>query len=313
GHVFHLTAGPTRHPLLTALALHQVRSASLFLRHRFDHGADAHQLVVVDVDVLGHTAEERHALEEVAERAHLLDGLDLIEEVVEVEVPTQHVLGGFLGFLFVDELLEVHHHVDDVAEAEDPAGESVGSEDLEFVELLALTEELDGLAGDLFDRQRGAATGVTVELGHDEAIELELLVELHCGVDGVAADHGVADQEDVLGLGLFDDLLELAHQHVVDRESAGGVEDDVVVAVLPGGRNRGSADLDGVAFFFGVDWHTELFTEDLELLDGGGSVDVAGDHHRFGLEVLDEPARDLAAGGGLTRPLEADHHDLGGP
>src|SRR5690606_757073 len=70
GHVFHLTAGPTRHPLLTALALHQVRSASLFLRHRFDHGADAHQLVVVDVDVLGHTAEERHALEEVAERAH---------------------------------------------------------------------------------------------------------------------------------------------------------------------------------------------------------------------------------------------------
>jgi hypothetical protein len=44
---------------------------------------------------------------------------------------------------------------------------------LEVVELLAGGGEGDGLADDLLDRQRGAAAGVAVELGEDDAVELE--------------------------------------------------------------------------------------------------------------------------------------------
>ena len=48
----------------------------------------------------------------------------------------------------------------------------LGTELLELVERLAHAEELDGLAGDLLDRERRAAAGVAVELGQDHAVEV---------------------------------------------------------------------------------------------------------------------------------------------
>ena len=52
-----------------------------------------------------------------------------------------------------------------------------GTELLEPVELLADADELDRHAGDLLDRQGRAAAGVAVELGQDDAVELERVVE----------------------------------------------------------------------------------------------------------------------------------------
>ena len=64
-----------------------------------------------------------------------------------------------------------------VAHAEDAAGHAVGVELLEVGELLARGREGDRLADDLLHRQRGAAAGVAVELGEDDAVERERLVE----------------------------------------------------------------------------------------------------------------------------------------
>jgi hypothetical protein len=50
-------------------------------------------------------------------------------------------------------------------------------EEVEVLELLAGGGEGDGLADDLLDRQGGAAAGVAVELGEDDAVEGEGLVE----------------------------------------------------------------------------------------------------------------------------------------
>src|SRR6188768_152936 len=44
--------------------------------------------------------------------------------------------------------------------------------------------------------------------------------------------HRVEDEEDVAGLDLLVDVLELLHQGLVDREAAGGVEQDRVAALL---------------------------------------------------------------------------------
>ena len=69
----------------------------------------------------------------------------------------------------VDRLLRPLDERHDVAHAEDPAGEPVGMEDLERVGLLAGAQELDAEPGDGRDRERGAAAGVAVDLGEDEA------------------------------------------------------------------------------------------------------------------------------------------------
>src|SRR5207302_1074652 len=72
-------------------------------------------------------------------------------------------------------LLDQRHHI---AHPEDPLRHPVGVETLELIELLARRGEHDRLAGDRFHRQRGAAAGIAVELGHHYAVEVHDLRKL---------------------------------------------------------------------------------------------------------------------------------------
>ena len=111
-----------------------------------------------------------------------------------------------LGLVLVElllGLLDERHHV---AHAEDPLRHAVGVEALELVELLARGREQDRLAGDRLDRQRGAAAGVAVELGHDHAVEVDGLGELLGDVDRVLAGHRVDDEQDVVRLDRLADV-----------------------------------------------------------------------------------------------------------
>ena len=141
-------------------------------------------------------------------------------------------------------LLDQGHHV---AHAEDPLGHAVGVEALELVELLARGGEQDRLAGDGLDRQRGAAAGVAVELGHHDAVELDRLGELLGDVDRVLAGHRVDDEQHVVGLDGLPDPHELVHQLLVDVQAAAGVDDQHVLALLARALERPGGDLDRVA------------------------------------------------------------------
>ena len=107
------------------------------------------------------------------ERAHLLDLLHLVEEVVEGELPLEQLGGGLLGLVLLEDLLGLLDEGEHVAHAEDAPGQAIGVEQVEVVELLAGGGEGDGPAHDLLDRERGTAAGVAVELGEDDAVELE--------------------------------------------------------------------------------------------------------------------------------------------
>ena len=133
--------------------------------------------LVVDLDVAGLLGDARHHAHQVADGAHLLDLLHLLEEVLEREGALHQASGGLLGLLLLEGLLGLLDEGLDVAHAEDAARESVGVEGLELVELLAGRGEGDRLADDLLDRQRGTAAGVAVELGEDDAVEFEGVVE----------------------------------------------------------------------------------------------------------------------------------------
>ena len=239
-----------------------------------------------------------------------MDGLDLLQEVVHPKAAAEHLLGVGGRLLLVDDLLEVLHQADEVAHAQDPPGQALGAKLLELVEALAHAEELDGLAGRGLDRQRRTAAGVTVELGEDHAGEVEALVEGLGGLDRVLADHRVDDQEHVGRVDRALDVLELGHQGVVDGQAPGGVVDDEVAAGEGGLVGGLATDVDGVAAGLGVDRHPEALAEHLELVDGGGTVDVGGREHQLVALAL-ELARELARGRGLSRALEADHHDAG--
>ena len=133
-----------------------------------------------------------------------------------------------------------------VALAEDAAGHAVGVELLQRVEVLAGADEFDRHAGDVLHRESRTAAGVAVELRHDDAIELELLVENLRAVDGVLAGHAVYDQVHLLRGDLAVDALELSHELIIDVQPAGRVEDHHIGALLTGGFHRGLADHHGI-------------------------------------------------------------------
>ena len=145
-----------------------------------------------------HAAHARDLLDQVLERAHLLDHADLLQEVVEGELALHHARGVFLGLLLIDDVFEVLHQADDVAHAEHAARHALGAELLELVGGFAHAGEHDRRAGDLLDAERRAAARVAVELGQHDAGDAEPLVERARGLDRVLADHRVDDEEDVL-------------------------------------------------------------------------------------------------------------------
>jgi hypothetical protein len=118
---------------------------------------------------------------------------------------------------------------------------------LDGVDLLARPDEPDGCAGDLADGEGGAAAGVGVELGQDDAVDLELIVEGLGGVDGVLAGHGIDDEEDLVGLDAGIDAAEFAHEVIVDVQATGGIEDEDIGLLLACRDEGAPADIDGDA------------------------------------------------------------------
>ena len=72
------------------------------------------------------------------------------------------------------------------------------------------------------------------------------------------------------------DALELVHQLLVHMEPAGGVQEHHVVAVLPGVLDGGPGDVHRVGLTHLEHRNVQLSAHHLQLLDGGGAVDIAG-------------------------------------
>ncbi len=150
-----------------------------------------------------HVAHAGHLGHHVLHAAHLGHHLELLAEVVEREIALCELVLLLLDFLLAQLGLNALHLFDDahdVALAHDPLGHALGIEVFEGLQLLADADELDRDLGDFLDGQRRAAAGIAVELGEDDAVEIEGVVEGLGAIDRVLAGHGVADEKDLVGL-----------------------------------------------------------------------------------------------------------------
>jgi len=195
-------------------------------------------------------------------------------------------------------------------------------EQLEVVELLAGRREGDRPADHLFHRQGGAAAGVAVQLGEDDTVELEGLMERLGNADGVLTGHGVDDEERVVRADLVGDAANLAHQLGINGQTAGGVDDHHVATGAAGLGQGSGGDHHRIAdarrdhiVGGGVHRHVHLGGQGAQLGDGSGPLKVGTDQHRVAALGL-EPAGQLGRVGRLAGTLKAGHqHDgrrLGG-
>ena len=181
---------------------------------------------------------------------------------------------------------------------------------LEGVDLLADADQLDRGAGDGAHRQRRAAAGVAVHPGHHDAGDADRLVEGARGVHRVLAGHGVDHQQGLGRAGGGADGGHLVHQRLVDGQPAGGVEDDDVEHLAPGGIHGADGDLKRrLAGDNGQAGNAGLFGKLGELELGGRALGVeTGQQHLLALP-LGETQRQLAGRRGLAGALQADHED----
>ena len=224
--------------------------------------------------------------------------LHLLEEIVERETTLEQGLRCRLGLLLLEGALCLLDEREHVAHAENAAGHPVGMEDLEVVELLAGGGEGDGPTDDLLHRQRRATAGVTIELGEDDPVEGQLLVEGLGDGDGVLAGHRVDDEEGVVGIDSFGDQTDLLHQLLVDGEATGGVDDDHVSAGALGLLDRSSGNRHGVGGL-AEDRDIDLAAEGPKLLDRGRALEV-GTNEQWMPALALEPLGQLAGGRRLS-------------
>ena len=229
-----------------------------------------------------------------------------------VNCPSSSLAAAASACVLLVDLLGLLDEREDVAHAEDAAGQAVGVEQVEVGELLAGRREGDRPADDLLHRQGGAAAGVAVELGEDDAVEGERLVERLGGGDRVLAGHGVDDEERVVRLdgarrcaGPASIIsASMARRPAVStmttsRPEAAGLGDALGRAVSTGSPG------------FAEHRHVDLAAERAQLLDGGGALEVGADQQRVAALLL-EPAGQLGRVGGLARALQAGHQHDGG-
>ena len=128
-------------------------------------------------------------------------------------------------------LLDEREHV---THAEDAARHAVGVERLEVLELLTGTGEEDRLADHFLHRQRGTTARVTVDLGEDDAVEADRVLERLRDVHGFLTGHRVDDEQRVVRLHRVTDAAQLVHQIGVDLQTTRGVDDHDVAAEARG-------------------------------------------------------------------------------
>src|SRR3954463_7916238 len=296
-----------------ARALDELGPPALLRRHRQDDRLDAVDLALVDLHLRQLLAREpgQHA-EDRLQRPHLAQRLELLEEVLEGELVAAQLALELERLVLLELLLGLLDQRHDVAHPEDPLRHPLRVEALELVELLPHAGEQDRLARDRLDAQRGAATGVAVELAHEHAVELDGLGELLGDVDRVLAGHRVDHEQDVVRLDRRADVDELLHELRVDVQAAGGVDDEDVLAVHLRLVERPARDVDGRAVgSLLVDVGADLRAELDELVDGGGAVDVARRHSDRRAVLRLEVPGELRARRRLAGALQAGHEDHG--
>ena len=234
----------------------------------------------------------------------------LLAQIGEIERALAHLLGDARRLLGIDGRGGFLDQRDDVAHAENAVGDALRIEILDGVELFAGADELDRLAGDRAHRQRGAAAAVAVDPGQHDAGEIEPLVEAFGQIDGVLAGQRVGDQQHLVRIGGAAHLRRFAHQLLVEREPAGGIEQHHVIAAEPRRLLGAGGDLHRrLAFDDRQRVDVDLLAEHGELLHRRRPAGVERGHQHLALETVGEALGDLGGGRGFARALQADHHD----
>jgi hypothetical protein len=271
-------------------------------RHREHDRLDPRHLRVVDVHAFELPAHARDELHHALERPHLLQHSRGGEEVVERELTREETPLHLLLLVLLDRLLAFSISVSTSPMPRMRDAIRSGWKTSSWSSFSPTEANLTGLPVIALTGERGAAARISVELGQDDAVERDPLLEGLRDGDGLLAGHRVEDEQHVERLHRVAHVASSSMSASSIWRPAGGVDDHDVAAV--GGRAleplaRGD---DRVRRLGAVDGQLELPAELLELVDRRGALQVGGDEAGLLLLVLAQVERELRRRGRLAEP-----------
>ena len=170
-----------------------------------------------------------------------------------------------------------------------------------------MPSELDGLSGYCLDGEGCAASGIAIQLGEHDAVYAQSIVEALGGGNGILAYHGVDNQHDFGGTSLGLDVFQLFHELLIYMKTTGGIKEHQIISMHLCVGYCGFGNLNGVALSHLEHRDIQLLAHSFQLLDSGGTVNVAGDQQRT-LALLAHISGKLCTVGGFTCTLQTYQH-----
>ena len=171
-----------------------------------------------------------HFRHQVLQTAHIPHLLDLCFEVIQVETLAlaqffRHFGGG--GFVYA--FLDIFHQGQNVAHAQNPAGDTVGVEGFQAVDFFAHTDEFNRLSSHLAYRQGRTAARIAVHFGQHHAGQRQRLVKGLRRIDRVLTQHRIDDEQGFHGIDRRMECLDFVHHFLIDGQTSGGIHHQHVV------------------------------------------------------------------------------------
>ena len=99
-------------------------------------------------------------------------------------------------------------------------------------------------------------------------------------IHGILTGHGIHHQQGFIHLHGLLDVYQLLHELFVDLQSACGIQNHNVVAVVTRTGQRLLGDHRGLFGAHGKHRHMDLLAQHLQLINGGRAVHIAGNQQR---------------------------------
>ena len=185
-------------------------------------------------------------------------------------------------------------------------------EHVDSLHLLACTNKLDWFGNNRTDREGCTTTGITIELGENDTIEIQTIVELLSRIHSILTSHRVNHKESFIRVDGLLQVGDLVHHLLINSQTTSSIDDDNGIALLLSLTDSVLSNLNDILVaFLCIDIHANCLGYNLQLLDSSRTINVTSHQQRFLVLTLLEHLGEFSCEGGLTRTLKTRHKDDG--
>src|SRR3712207_809223 len=181
---------------LTAAGIEDFRIGTLLRSHTLDNSFNAFESIIVYLHVLYGFSYSRYHSCQIFQITHLLDLLNLIQEVIKIKFILLNLLLKTTSFFLIKLFLGTFHQRNDVTHSQDSVSHTFRMEYIYGLELLTRTYKLNRFGYDRSDTERRTTTGVAIKFGQNYAIKIESVVKFLCSIYRILTGHRVDNKQD---------------------------------------------------------------------------------------------------------------------